>query len=85
MRLFFGLSAVESMLVTFADTTNAFQQSPLPSEQCYVEIDDAYRSWHKKQFGTDVDPKTHVVPLGRALQGHPEAGVLWEKMIVGKH
>ena len=25
----------------------------------------------------------HVVPLHKALQGHPEAGALWECMIVG--
>jgi hypothetical protein len=45
-------------------------------------IDDAYRSWHRKRYGTDVDPKTRVVPLDIALQGHPEAGALWEYMIV---
>ena len=31
----------------------------------------------------DIDPTTHVVPLNKALQGHPEAGALWEWMIVG--
>ncbi len=25
----------------------------------------------------------HVVPLHKALQGHPEAGALWEHMIIG--
>lgn len=83
MRMFYALCAVLGLVVTFADTTNAYQQSPPPSKQCYLEIDDAYRSWHRKRYGTDVDPKTHVVPLGKALQGHPEAGVLWETMIVG--
>jgi hypothetical protein len=66
-----------------ADTTNTFQQSPPPTKKCYLTIDDAYRSWHLKCFGTDVDPATHVVPLKKSLQGHPEAGALWEKMIVG--
>jgi len=44
--------------------------------------DEAYRSWYLKKFGEDVDPEKYVIPLGRALQGHPEAGALWEKMIV---
>jgi hypothetical protein len=66
--------------VTFADTKNAFQQSPPPTEQCYLEVDDAYASWHLKRFGKDVDRTSYVIPLGRALQGHPEAGALWEKM-----
>ncbi len=38
--------------------------------------------WYCKQFGNDIDPCKYVVPVHRALQGHPEAGVLWEKMIV---
>jgi hypothetical protein len=83
MRLFFALAAALGLLVTIADTTNAYQQSPPPTEKCYLEIDDAYRSWHRKRFGKDVDPKTYVIPVGKAVQGHPEAGALWEKMIVG--
>ena len=83
MRLFFAVSAAKSLIVTFADTANAFQQSPPPSEQCYLAIDDAYCSWYLKRFGVAIDPRTHVIPVERALQGHPEAGALWERMIVG--
>jgi hypothetical protein len=78
--LFFAIAASQNKIVTFVDTTNAFQQSPPPTEQCYLEIDDAYASWHMKRFGKAADRTTHVIPLGRALQGHPEAGALWEKM-----
>jgi hypothetical protein len=77
--LFFAIAASQNKVVTFTDTTNAFQQSPPPTEQCYLEIDDACASWHMKRFGKVADT-THVIPLGRALQGHPEAGALWEKM-----
>jgi hypothetical protein len=83
MRLFFALSAALSLIVTFADTKNAYQQSPAPSVMCYLGIDDAYRSWYRKHYGEDIDPSTHVIPVGKAFQGHPEAGVLWEKMITG--
>ena len=83
MRLFFAVVAAKGMTITIADTTNAYQQSPPPTKKCYLMIDDAYRSWHRKRYGSDVDPKTHVIPLDRALQGHPEAGALWERMIVG--
>jgi hypothetical protein len=83
MRLFFAVAAANGLTVTIADTTNAFQQSPPPTHKCYLAIDDAYRSWHKKRYDIDVDPRTHVVPVEKALQGHPEAGALWEKMIVG--
>jgi hypothetical protein len=83
MQLFLGISAVEGMLITYGRTTNVYQQSPPTTKQCYVTVDYAYHSWHKKRYGTDVDPKDQVVPLGRALQGHPEADILWETMIVG--
>jgi hypothetical protein len=83
MRLFLSISAVKGMRITYGDTLNAYQQSPPPTKQCYVTVDDAHHSWHKKCHGTDINPKAQVVPLGRALQGHPEAGVLWETMIVG--
>ena len=48
MRLFFAIAAAESYYIHVGDTKNAFQQSPPPTVQCYVEIDDAYASWYKK-------------------------------------
>jgi hypothetical protein len=46
-----------------------------------LEIDDAYASWYKKRFNQDLDRKRFVIPLLKALQGHPEAGALWEGLI----
>ena len=83
MRMFFAISAAKGLIVLIADTSNAFQQSPPPTEQCYLEIDEAYSSWYFKRYGKRLNPATHVVPVYKALQGHPEAGVLWEKMIAG--
>jgi len=83
MHLFFALAAVNGLIVIIADMTNAFQQSPPPTEQCFLQINNAYCSWYKKCFHVDVDRGTHVIPLNKALQGHPEAGALWERMIVG--
>ena len=83
MKMFFAIAAIRNKIITIADTTNAFQQSPPPTKPCYLEIDDAYRSWYRKRFGEDIDAALYVIPLGRALQGHPEAGALWEQMIVG--
>lgn len=82
MRLFFALAATNGLIVTFADTANAFQQSPPPTRKCYLQIDDAYASWYFKRHGHHVDRHGYVVPVERALQGHPEAGRLWETMIV---
>jgi hypothetical protein len=81
MRLFFALSAIHGCTVTIADTKNAFQQSPPPTEDCFLQIDEAIASWYFKRFGIVLNPKTHVIPVRKALQGHPEAGHLWETMI----
>ena len=60
---------------------NAYQQSPPPSIDCYLEIDDTIHDWYLRRFGVKLDREKQVIPLYRALQGHPEAGVLWERMI----
>jgi hypothetical protein len=82
MQLFYALSAALDLVIVFTDTKNAYQQSSPPTEPYYLEIDDAYHCLYCKQFGNDIDPCKYVVLVHRALQGHPEAGVLWEKMIV---
>jgi len=81
VRMFLALAVNLGCLVTVADTSNIFQQSPSPSMACYVSIDDAHCSWYEKQFGKKINPSTHVVPLLKALQGHPEAGALWSTKI----
>jgi hypothetical protein len=74
MRLFFAIAALEGLLVTYADTTNAFQQSPPPSTQCYLEIDEAYQAWYTRKFHHTLDWNRFFIPVNKALQGHPEAG-----------
>jgi hypothetical protein len=34
-----------------------------------------------KRLGKDIDRNKYVIPLSRALQGHLEAGALWEQMV----
>jgi hypothetical protein len=76
LRLFFALAAIEHFLAILADTVTAFQQSPPPSVPCFLEIDNVYESWYLKRFGKSVNRRTHVIPVERALQDHPEAGRL---------
>jgi hypothetical protein len=81
MRLFFAICGRLCMIIVYGDTDNAYQNAPPPTEPCYLEIDDAYRSWYKKRTGIDIDPRAYVIPALRAIQGHPEAGRLWEDFI----
>ena len=82
MCLFFAVAAAMGLTILFTNTKNAYQQSPPPTEQCYLEIDDAYQSRYHKCFDVDIDPKDYMIPINKVLQGHPEAGILWEKMII---
>jgi ribosomal protein L30/L7E len=81
MRLFFALCARKNYVVSYGDSTNAFQNAPAPTHQCYLEIDESYMVWYKRKFGKDIDPRTHVIPLHKAMQGHPESGRLWAEMV----
>jgi Reverse transcriptase (RNA-dependent DNA polymerase)/GAG-pre-integrase domain len=79
-RMFWALAAAEGMTVHFCDATNAYENSPGPKYPTYVRIDDAYAAWYKRRFGIQLD-RSLVLPVQHALQGHPEAGALWERFV----
>ena len=54
-----------------------FAHSPGPEMNTYLVIGNAYAEWYKEAFGKLID-WSHVLPIKRALQGHPESGQLWE-------
>ena len=81
LRLFIGLCVNRGYYICFGDVENAYQQSPPPTIDCFLEIDDTIADWYLRRFGVKLDRVKEVIPLHRALQGHPEAGVLWERMI----
>ena len=83
MRLFIALSAAIGYTITVADVSNAYQQSPGPKVPCFLQIDEAYQDWYRAKFGKSIDPRTHVIPMINAFQGHPAAGRLWSEMIDG--
>jgi hypothetical protein len=82
MKLFFALVVLYRMIVLFGDVDNAYQNSPSPTEPCYLEADEAFCSWYKKRFGIELDARRYVIPALRAIQGHPEAGRLWQDFIL---
>jgi hypothetical protein len=61
---------------------DAYAHSPGPSIPCYLHIDDDFANWWLTKFGTPVN-QYMVIPIQCALQGHPEAGRLWEDHITG--
>ena len=66
-------------MISIADTTNALQQSLPPTRACFMAFDEVHHVWYKHQFGKDIDPEEYNMPVLHALQGHPEAGALWDE------
>jgi hypothetical protein len=82
MRIFFALAAARGQKVFITDATNAYANAPPPTFKSYLAIDDTYREWYHDTY-PDRPPiqRGMVLPIEKALQGHPEAGRLWERLI----
>jgi hypothetical protein len=82
-HLFFALSAFLSYKIFGGNTHNAFAHySPPPDIDTYVNINDAYIEWYfLLRFGIRLS-KDKVLKVLHALQGHPESGKLWERLII---
>jgi len=66
-NLFFTVTAIEIKIISPTDITKAFQQSPQPTKRCFLEIDEAYQSWHKKRFREIIFPSLFKKFLGHVL------------------
>ena len=53
---------------------------PPPKQGFFLRPDRAFRNWWNKS-GREPIPEGTVIPVQRAMQGHPEAPRLWEKHI----
>ena len=81
LRLFIAECVNRGYYICFGDVENAYQQAPPPTHECFLEVDDAVADWYLHHFGKKLDRLSEVIPLYKALQGHPEAGALWERLI----
>ena len=81
-RLFLAISASLNLKIYGGDAKDAYAHSPGPEIPTYMSIDDAYAEWFKEKYGYDID-RRKVLPVRKALQGHPESGRLWETHISG--
>jgi len=78
--IWFGLCAVDNLTIYSGDAKDAFVHSPSPLMPTFMKLDDAFRNWYLEQTGVLLD-KDLVLPVLRALQGHPETARLWEEHI----
>ena len=80
LRLFIALCAADNLTVYGGDAKDSFAHLPGPSMPTFMKLDDAFRDWRLEHTGVLLD-KDLVLPVLRALQGHPEAARLWEEHI----
>jgi hypothetical protein len=80
--LFLSLAANLNLKIYGGDAKDAYGHSPGPEIPTYMTIDDAYAEWYEHKFGKPINRKM-VLPVRKALQGHPESGRLWEQHISG--
>jgi hypothetical protein len=78
-RLFYGVAAVENLIVYGAGVSNAFAEAPLPKQGFFIWPDNAFLAWWTEYLKRPPIPKGHVIPILSAMQGHPESPWLWEK------
>ena len=78
-QLFLGMYAQSGLKLYGGDATDAYVHSPAPNNT-YLSVDDAYAEWYKDTKGVEIS-KQQVLPVYHALQGHPESGKMWMKLI----
>ena len=82
-RLFFAIAAELNLRIYGGDAKDAYAHSPGPEVPTFVSIDDQYSDWYTyRNEGKTID-RRKVLPVLKALQGHPEAGKCWEQHING--
>jgi hypothetical protein len=80
LRLFFALASARGHYIRSADCTNAFAQTDPPPVAAYMKIDESYRDWYQQKYKKPC-PDGMVLPIEKALQGHPMASYLWSTKI----
>ncbi len=77
-RNFWGAVASKNLIVRGADASNAFAEANAPDIPLYVRIDAQYKEWYNRRYDKQI-PDNYVLPVNKALQGHPESSRLWAK------
>ena len=80
--LFIALAAQKGLCMYRGDARDTYAHAPAPAPEMmtHLTIDDAYVEWYKKKTGKLLN-RRHVLPALHLLQGHPESGKMWIKLI----
>ena len=79
-RIFWSLAISLNNVVCGIDIVNGYAHAPPLDIPTYLVIDEQYAHWYLQKFNEEVD-RDLVIPIGKALQGHPEARASFSKMV----
>ena len=79
--LFWAITASASLITLGCDVANAFAEAPAPKVPFCMEADAQFRDWWVNCMGRPPIRKGWVIPIRKALQGHPESPRLWHQHI----
>jgi hypothetical protein len=77
-RLFYAISAAENLLIFGGDVSIPFSEAPPPKQGFYIQPDCAFHEWWRAKGHGTLDHDL-VIPVMKAVQGHPESWRLCEK------
>ena len=78
-----AISAALNLYCKSYDVGNAFVEAPAPVNLFFMNPDNQYREWWQS-LGNKPIPDGYVIPILKALQGHPKSPRLWDKHILKK-
>ena len=80
-RIFWAACATKNYIVRGADASNAFAEASAPKIPLYVRVDVPFREWWIQKMKRPPIPEGWVLPVKKALQGHPESSRSWALLI----
>jgi deoxyuridine 5'-triphosphate nucleotidohydrolase len=80
-RIFWAASASKNFVVRGADASNAFAEADAPKIPLFVRVNEQFREWWTEKMKRPPIPEGYVLPVNKAIQGHPEASRAWATLI----
>ena len=78
--IFFAICAVNNFTIKSYDVVNAFMEADPPCHDLFVIVDQQLSDYYRENLHKNV-PVGWIVPVLKSLQGHPEAGRMFDQAV----
>eukprot|EP00536_Pseudo-nitzschia_multiseries_P001454 jgi/Psemu1/180992/e_gw1.18.84.1 len=72
-RVTWAIAAAMNLICVGYNIGDAFAEAPAPQSPFYIKVDAHFKQWWTEHLRCDPVPVGHVIPIHKALQGHPES------------